>query len=764
MAKQSTCLKCGAPLGGDARQGFCPKCLFRQASEGMFDPALFPNAKDQESEVNAHHPKIGGPDPAGASPIANRGSEIASHFGDYELLEEIARGGMGIVYKARQKSLDRIVALKMLLFGPRASPEFVKRFRAEAVLAASLQHPHIVAIHEVGAHDGQQFFAMDYVAGPSLAHLVGHQPLPARRAAGYLKTVAEAVHYAHECGILHRDLKPSNVLIDANDQPRVTDFELAKRFEGDSQVTLTGQVLGSPNYIPPEQALGKRGKVSRQSDVYALGATLYHTLTGRPPFQGETLADTLQEVLNTEPLAPRLLNPSVPRDLETICLKCLEKEPARRYATAQALAEELDRFLENKPIQARPVSAAGKAWKWCQRRPALAGLSAALVLTLMAGLTVALWQLQRTRASELLAQRHAYAADMNLAQAAVDNGDSGSAMALLDAHRPAPGHRDLRGWEWRYLWQRSRSDELFELSSSAIRPARVAFAPDGRWLAVRDEKSGLALWDIGARQRICAFKMQGYLNPFAFSQQRNLLGYATAGGGWPVSVVSLDTRQEVARLRHTNNVTHLAFSADAARLYTLTEDGTLTGWNIASNQPFRSAKFPVANLDLAKCCLVFSPDGGVVAFGVANGIGLWEWESGRQTQVRLAGTESSPTALSISPDGKLLAAGVGGSDSEVHVWAVEDLWRAAGEAPPPRRRFGKHRDWVCAVAFSPDSRALVSASADSALRVWEFDRPDACRRYLGHRHQVLSVAWSPDGKHVASSGTDGAVRVWDPWR
>jgi serine/threonine protein kinase len=288
-------------------------------------------------------------------------------FGDYELLEEIARGGMGIVYRARHASLDRIVAVKMLLFGPLSSPEFVKRFRAEASAAASLLHPNIVAIHEVGVHQGQQYFAMDYVEGQSLAKLLANGPLPARRATSYLKTIAEAIHYAHERGILHRDLKPSNVLIDANDQPRVTDFGLARRLEGDSELTVTGQVLGSPNYMPPEQAVGRRGKVSRRSDVYSLGAMLYHLMTGRPPFVGEALTDTLEQVLNSEPVSPRLLNPSVPRDLETICLKCLEKETDKRYATAQALADELGRFLNSEPVHARPITRVEHAWRWCRR-------------------------------------------------------------------------------------------------------------------------------------------------------------------------------------------------------------------------------------------------------------------------------------------------------------------------------------------------------------------------------------------------------------
>ena len=338
MANETTCLKCGAPLTGDARGGFCPKCLFAQASAG-----------DSEDDSHARQLEPSSPVAATASGSSDQASTsnptglpLPRAFGDYELLEEIARGGMGIVYRARQINLNRIVAVKMLLFGPLSSPEFVKRFRAEASAAASLQHPNIVAIHEVGVHLGQHYFAMDHVEGQSLAKLNAECEVRnaewLRRAASYLRTVAEAIHYAHERGILHRDLKPSNVLIDANDQPRVTDFGLARRLEGDSELTVTGQVLGSPNYMPPEQAVGRRGKVSRRSDVYSIGAMLYHVLTGRPPFVGEGLTDTLEQVLNSEPVSPRLLNPSAPRDLETICLKCLEKDPEKRYVTAQALA------------------------------------------------------------------------------------------------------------------------------------------------------------------------------------------------------------------------------------------------------------------------------------------------------------------------------------------------------------------------------------------------------------------------------------------
>jgi len=483
--------------------------------------------------------------------LAPRPSPLVPCFGDYEMLEEIGRGGMGVVYKARQVSLDRIVALKMLLFGPQTSPELAHRFRTEAVLAAGMHHPNIVAIHEVGVHEGHQFYVMDYVEGRSLARLVGHQPLPARRAARYLKTIAETIHYAHERGILHRDLKPSNVLIDANDQPRVTDFGLAKRFEGDSQVTVTGQVLGSPHYIPPEQALGKRGKVSRQSDVYALGAMLYHLLTGRPPFQGETIAETLQQVLNTEPLSPRLLNAGVPPDLETICLKSLEKEAPRRYATAQALAEELGRFLENKPIQARPVSAVGKAWKWCRRRPAMAGMSAALALTVALGLTGVLWQWhqarqnaraelrQRERAedSERLARQSAYAADMHTAQLALERNNRPLAVSLLNKYRPTgkaesgrqKAETDLRGWEWRYLWQLCQGDELFTLRRYPHGINGLAVSRGWQVLAVATYHE-VALWDLTSRRPLKGLPI-GATRALAFSPaDSHLLAVGTWDG------------------------------------------------------------------------------------------------------------------------------------------------------------------------------------------------------------------------------------------
>jgi WD40 repeat protein len=320
---------------------------------------------------------------------------------------------MGIVYKARQLSLNRVVALKMMLPSLLASATAGPRFRAEAEAAANLQHPNIVAIHEVGEHEGRLYFSMDYVEGQSLAALVREHPLPAETAARHVKTAAEAIHYAHRQGFLHRDLKPSNILIDEANQPRITDFGLAKRMDSDSGLTITGAVLGTPSYMSPEQAAGKSDQVGPASEVYSLGAILYELLTGRPPLQAATPLDTVLLVLNSEPVSPRLLAPKLNRDLETICLKCLEKERRRRYQSAQELADDLDRYLNRKPILARPINQVNRAWRWCRRNPWQTVATASLVLlAVMASLSAfiyreRLWQslIDRVRLERLAGNR-----------------------------------------------------------------------------------------------------------------------------------------------------------------------------------------------------------------------------------------------------------------------------------------------------------------------------------------------------------------------
>ena len=308
------------------------------------------------------------------------------YFGDYQILDRIAEGGMGIVYKARQMTLNRTVALKMIRSGEFAEEEEKQRFYAEAEAAANLDHPNIVPIYEIGEHQGQYYFSMAYVEGSSLAELIRAHPLPGKNAARYVKILAEAIEYAHKHGILHRDIKPSNVLVSVSDEPRVTDFGLAKQINRDSDLTASGQVLGTPSFMPPEQAMGDQKNIGRQSDVYSLGALLYALITGRPPFQADTAVGTIMQVIEGEPVAPRQLNPEIDRDLETICLKCLQKEPDRRYASCQDLADDLVRYQRGEPIKARPISGPAKAWRWFKRNPVVAGLTAATLLILLIGI------------------------------------------------------------------------------------------------------------------------------------------------------------------------------------------------------------------------------------------------------------------------------------------------------------------------------------------------------------------------------------------
>jgi tRNA A-37 threonylcarbamoyl transferase component Bud32 len=364
MPSSSVCPQCGKALASDAPHGLCPECLLQVAIGAESAAAV------TEGPASAPGPGL-----------------RVKYFGDYELLDEVARGGMGVVWKARQASLNREVALKMIRAGALASPEEVQRFLREAEAAANLQHPNIVAIHEVGEHDGQHYFSMDFVPGRDLGAIVKDGPLPPQRAARYVKIIAEAIHFAHQRGTLHRDLKPQNVLIDDADQPRITDFGLAKLTKDDSRLTQSGAVMGSPSYMPPEQAAGRHADVGPASDVYSLGAILYELLTGRPPFRAATPLATLQAVVDTEPEAPRRIKADVPIDLETLCLKCLEKSPVARYPTARALAEELDRFLSGEPIQARPAGAVRKTLSWCRRHPRLlAALVVLLIVTLALGL------------------------------------------------------------------------------------------------------------------------------------------------------------------------------------------------------------------------------------------------------------------------------------------------------------------------------------------------------------------------------------------
>jgi eukaryotic-like serine/threonine-protein kinase len=768
MPDTPVCLVCGTPLPRDAPEGFCPRCSFGGALEVQTAD------RGQKSE--------------GSSPAMTDNSPLAPHplslgtgvsFGEYELLEEIGCGGMGMVYKARQRSLNRIVALKLLLFGPHASQESVKRFRAEAVATAALHHPNIVAIHEVGLSKGQHFLVMDFVDGPSLAKLIGHQPLPAQRAAACVQAIAEAIHYAHECGILHRDLKPSNILIDANDQPRVTDFGLAKRLADshlstpDPQLTLTGQVLGSPNYMPPEQASGQRGALSRRTDVYALGAILYHALTGRPPFVAEGMMETVQQVLNVEPVSPRVFNPSVPADLETVCLKCLEKEPGKRYATAQMLAEELGRFLNGQPVLARPIGRVGKTWRWCRRNPRLALATSAAFLSLLIGLAGVTWQWRRAEAGELLARQRGYVSDMSLAQQALKANNPGRALELLNRYRLSgsplvsrlsPPAFDLRGFEWRYLWQQSQSEAEAVVGRLPSGIRSLEASADGQWLVAGSEGGAVTLWNLSTREKILLSAEPGIRALATFSPDSRVLLFSDQSQA-PVGTIAvwdLQARTRLAPIKDAGIVGPMVFSPDGRwvefgvlRLPNRDPRGVLV--DFAKRQPVVELNVLTRRTDFDHGFdWVFTRDGRSGIFSENDPdrrIVVCDFAAGSEPHYQyFTGHVEAITTMAISPDGQILATGAGYTDKTIKFWQVPTI--------QPLGELAGHGSWIRALKFSPDGRTLASASADQTVRLWDVGARKTKRIFQRLPGEVWRVCFAPDGRKLFTGGADGTIHRW----
>src|SRR5438094_703505 len=373
------CENCGEKIFDDAPKGLCPACVLETGLGALADEA--------EEKESTPLPRDSG---------RGHAAGVLMDFGDYEFHEEIGRGGQGAVYRARQKSLNRTVALKVIGLGQWATQAHLKRFRREAESAANLDHPCIVPIYEVGEREGSCYFSMKFIDGGQLDEVARRTPISPRNAAELIAKLARTVHYAHEHGILHRDIKPGNILLDAKGEPHLTDFGLARLVESESSVTHTLDVLGTPSYMAPEQAAGNNAAVGSVTDVYGLGAVLYQLLTGHPPFAGGTTYETIKLVLDTEPRQPRLLNPKIDRDRSTICLKSLETDPKRRYPSALALAEDLERWLKHEPIRARHTGIFARGRKWVQRNPARA-LSAGSLVALAAASGWIIWKSELIR-------------------------------------------------------------------------------------------------------------------------------------------------------------------------------------------------------------------------------------------------------------------------------------------------------------------------------------------------------------------------------
>ena len=703
---------------------------------------------------------------------------VVRYFGDYEILEELGAGGMGVVYKARQVKLNRIVALKMIKVGQLASEDEVRRFQAEARAAAKLDHPGIVPVHEVGVHYGQHYYVMDYVAGGSLSKLHRDEPVAARRAAELIEQLSQAMHYAHGQGIIHRDLKPANVLLSSGGAPRITDFGLAKRLWSEEEsagvsTTETGQVLGTVGYMSPEQATGKTRLVGPPADIYALGAVLYALLTGRAPFVGESQADIILQVIQKEPVSPRILNPSVARDLETICLKCLEKEPHKRYGTAQLLADDLVRFLDHRPVLARPISRLARAWRWCRRNP-WAATALLLLLILGVGSPPVAWrqyQLTQTtigqkneitaalekvttaegkeRAARATAESEAaaksqtlYISDMKRMEFLWQEKDLRTMRALLARHVPQPGHNDLRDFEWHY-WnhQCNRQRRKWQHGQSVT---QMALSPDGKWLATA------ALID-GSHSTIQVVN----LTTGSVEQTSPVIPSAVAaiqftdGGQSLLLFQSFARRPQQWKWQVAGQVPEPKEIGDTIKgspfLWRISDDGKLIGRSLAGYVS----------------CLRW-PDFESLTIEIGNDpAALDEVRKQGGRAIRQVG-DSHFTDFQTRVPGVNRSRYLHISDTPMHEegnWAKypSGRWDPVDEQAPPEEEDGGP---AFSLDFSASEDRLAAGSRHGELFIWDLKSGAELVRLDAHQDIIWDVAFSPDGTLIATASKDGAVKVW----
>jgi WD40 repeat protein/tRNA A-37 threonylcarbamoyl transferase component Bud32 len=749
---------------------------------------------------------------APAAEQTDKSNPIVRYFGDYELLEQIAQGGMGIVYKARQISLNRLVAVKMIRSGLLATDSDVKRFNAEAEAAANLRHPGIVPIYEVGVHDGQHYYSMEYVEGRDLSQIVHGNPLVAAKAAAYVRDMAEIVEYSHREGVLHRDLKPANVLIDANDRVRITDFGLAKRVGSDADLTTTGQVIGTPKYMSPEQAAAQHALIGPASDVYALGSILYELLTGRAPFRSDSAIDILRQIQEDDPIRPQLLNARLPKDLETICLKCLEKEPRRRYASANDLADELGRYLRGEPIHARPLSRTTRAVRWCKRKPVAASLLAALV----AGTATTTWQAVRATLAERATE---IALEDVTAEKKRANANETKAIELAKNEADLREQAQLQAG--RLLFEQGWSKhEQGDTSAALLLMARSLRDLESLDDAIR-AKGKIVAPDVPAllhsiRAHLLQVSLQSNCPRFTFAHNNRVEGIAFSPDGTKLATGSED---RIARLwdvatgtplgdalQHTNLVLisgvlfwdnasampheldslrpffSLAFSPDGTKLATASWENTARVWDVDTGKPLGGVlqhPSPVSTV-------AFSPDGVRLVTVAGNAARFWDIATGKPLGDALQHT-SEIEAVAISLDGTKLA--TGSLDKTARLWHVVTGKPPLGDALP-------HTGPVQAVAFSPDGTKVATGSWDKTARVWgvptALQATDAAQAVdYGHdgmklgagsvQHtgrvwdvatrkplhalqdagRIITVAFSPDGMKLATASEDNTARLWD---